>query len=419
MKYYENKIKHMSETPNKRYRNDAQAFLDMDWDNNILLYDKKGNKIIIKEEIEFGTFEFAEIEARKSTISEFILNEIKDSRDFRKLLFKDSTHEVGLGLFYQFENNYWITYDATESESVNSYIYVRQCNNVAKWIDKETGNIIEIPCVLGEDVASSKSKITGDYTNIANNMTTLWLQGNKNTLKLLVNQRFIFNGRPWKISGYSNYVQDNYVTKDVPMLFFDLYLDVKSINDDYENGIADNNFYDYEIIILENPIEQIQGFEGVLSAEVTLNEEVVDIKPEWLSMNDNGIIDQDGNYKIIGEVGTTATFKATIATQSTMVSILIKEVIEAQNDLVIEPLITELKQGRNTDIDVNLYVNGVKQSNEVTATLSGAEGHYEWNIIAHNKFNLKNTEMSSKPLMITFTSGEISETISIILRAML
>ena len=84
-------------------------------------------------------------------------------------------------------------------------------------------------------------------------------------------------------------------------------------------------------------------------------------------------------------------------------------------EIVINPLINELKQGRSVDLTANLYKNGIKQSDKVSATLSGADYSdcYNWSELDGNRFRLENNYSSSTPLLITFKCGEFEKVIEV------
>ena len=397
--------------PNGIMRELQQEIVNETWEETTLLE-------MVQEEISHGELVFNPLEVWKNSVSEFYTAIIKNEKDYRRLMFKDQTHIVERGRYYNFENNYYIVYDPTSDIEPFCEVLVRRCNNIARWIDKNTNVLHEIPCVLDYEASSPKPRIDGDIITPSNG-TVLIIQGNEYTRNLLVNQRLIFNGRPYKITGYNNYMQDDYFGNDVNILAFDIYLDEIQSSDDLVNSIANKYEYDYQINIVENPTENIKGFSGKLNAQVTLNNNVVDVPIVW-SSNQYGTIDNNGVYTLVGGSHSVATFTAKFGRISTSVNVNIVDTIIDNYEIIITPNITEIKQNRSVTINVNLYKNGIKQNDIVNATVVGADSPncYNWVAQGNNVFVLTNKLRSVKPLVITFTSGVITKSISIELNAM-
>ena len=186
--------------PNGIMRELQQEIVNKTWEETTLLE-------TVQEEISHGELVFNPLEVWKNSVSEFYTAIIKNEKDYRRLMFKDQTHIVERGRYYNFEDNYYIVYDPTSDIEPFCEVLVRRCNNIARWIDKNTNVLHEIPCVLDYEASSPKPRIDGDIITPSNG-TVLIIQGNEYTRNLLVNQRLIFNGRPYKITGYNNYMQD-------------------------------------------------------------------------------------------------------------------------------------------------------------------------------------------------------------------
>ena len=407
MKYYTNYFDKFAQTPNSLYRGVIQSRVNREWENNTLLYDKNGNKVIIEQELVRGEFKFTEVEAQRSTVTEFRTNGIKNAKDYKEILFKDCNVDVERGTFFKFENNYWITYEPTD-ETVYNSILVRRCNNTAKWVDPYTGEINETPCVLGE-YASSPSPQVDNTTIIPNNHLTLWLQGNDKTIHIKENDRFIFNGRPFKVAGFNNFMQSDYVTKAPPMLFFDVYLDVKEPSDDLINNIANRFDYIYDINIINPPKEVKKNDVGELVAEVRYQGEIVQRPIIWQSNNEFGLINENGNYQVVGDVGNNVSFTASIGGKSVTIEIPIKETIEVNtNQIILSPDFNEVRQFQSKTFEANLYANGLKQDNEIQYKIEGQEGTYSFIKLDTNTFKLTNNQMTRVPVKIKFYTDDIS-----------
>ena len=411
MDWYTNYLANFSETPNDEWRNSHQAFIDSTWDNTTLLK-------TVEEETAVGTNIFNTVEVWKNSISEFAINVVKNAKDFRRLMFKDQTHDVSRGLKYRFDNNYWLVYEETTEEEPFCDVSIRRCNNIAKWVDKDTGNIIEEPCILDYELSSPNVQYTKDVAT-ANSKVTLIIQGNDNTHKIKKNDRFIFNSVPYSFKAINNFMQNDYVDNEVPILFMELYLDQVQPSDDLVNNIANRYDYNYVLNIEQSNVEQIKGFSGTLTETVKYNDNITNIPVVWSSSDTSVvIINSSGVYNIIGDVGTTATITCSIDGNSNVKDTLTVKVISATTDnkeLVVTDINT-LSQYDSVNISANIYNNGTIQSDTVTCVANWSNNvNYTLVNNNNNTWTLTNNRMSNVPLILTFTSGNLIKQLTITL----
>ena len=414
MGFYENYLNNIKLAPKEDYKAMQQAFVDSVWEDTTLLEN-------VKEEIKHGGFKFKEIEVWKNSISEFTTNIAKDEKDYRRLMFKNQNHIVERGRFYYFENNYWIVYDPTSDIEPYAEVYVRRCNNYLKWIDRTTGEIYSVPCVLDSEVSSPAPRYSKTMV-LPNGHIVAWVQCNETTKKIKRNQRFIFNGDPYKFTGYNAYMQMSATTDDVPMLYLDLYLDEVQPTDDINNNIANRYEIDYKVKITQNNIQQIKGHKGELKAFVTLNGDIVDKEVRWYSLNNNVLIDEYGNYEVIGEVGQKGILRAFMLDNENIYDetyISIEQQVSDKKEIIVEPLHEEINQGEIIQFNANVYIDDSKQSDKVFASIQNLDpSYYEFESKDNNEFILTSKKISNIPLIIDFISGDITKTIQIKLKSL-
>lgn len=407
--YFDSYLDGIVNSPAENSYDDVNAFIAEQWHNSNLL--KK-----VCQETYTGSFEFEDIEVWLNTVSDFTSAVIKNSTDFRRIMFKDNRTEVQRGRYYKFDKNYWLTYEDTTEQSAYAEILVRRCNNIAKWIDEDTGEIIEQPCVLDYTISATNPKVDKDIIT-ANSSVTVILQGNEKTHKLKRNQRFIFNGVPYKFVAYNNYMQDSYVDKNVTLLFMDCDFDLEKPTDDIENNIADRYEYNYEVVINNAPTQQTKGFSSTLTADVLLDGQATDKSVRWES-NRYVTIDQDGNYTLTGDVDKVAQITAKFGSFEKTVNIEIVDSVVENKEIIISTDISELKEKESIRFDVSLYIDGDKQDNIPTYVASGADTSNYILTQSGNIFTLVNVHKSKQPLHLIFSIDDVQSEMDIQLKAL-
>ena len=403
LRFYNNYISEIAVNPNHKYREDLQSLINAQWDNTTTVYK-------IKEETPFRDFKFCEIEARLNHVIDEVTTGRKSGDDFKKIIFRSLEHVTQEGRYYNFDNNYWITTFNDEYNSVVKSIIVRRCNNFAKYVSPTSGAIISIPCVLDYTASSPSPQVSGDIIT-PNNHVVMIIQGNEKTIQWKVNQRFLFNQRPYKITGYNNYMQNNYVDKDTPLLYFDLFLDEIHSDDDLENNVASSLQYVYTINLLDNNFEQIKGYKGSLQAEVKCNGEIVDRDLVWCSLDSDSTIDDEGNFELTGDVGSVAQIKVSLKENplvSDTIDISIVDEAAKQYSIVVVPDIVQIKQHETKDFSAVVYLDGEKTENKVNVTLSGVtDDYYRFIENGNNQYALQCLYPSTTPLDITFSFADV------------
>lgn len=376
MRFFKNYLDNISVTPNDSYRNDLQNLIYEQWTNSTQISGNRGIPPVFEQE-DIGIETYKELEVSIDMVVEMGTG-LRKSDDFKTFAFREITHNTTLGLMYKFNDSYWITINESELASVVSSAVVRRCNNTLRWVDKYNGSIVEMPCVIEYDATSPSPQYDKDI-NTPNNSYVIIAQGNDKTRELKVNQRFIINGRPFKLTGYNNALQNSMVDGSTTLYYYDVYLDEISPSDDLENNVANRFDYNYKLDITNKITQQVKGYSGKLDGVVYLNDEVVDRKIIW-SCNENAQIDSNGDFTLIGENGSIATFEAHLEGNTNVydeLSIEITDNIEDVYNIFITPLYEEIKQYET----VKMYYGVTKNGNMIHSNIDiidiGKDNTYE------------------------------------------
>lgn len=408
--YYGAYLEGLAMTPNSKYRNDMQALVNSQWENTTVRYD-------VSEETGIGTFEFNPIEVYVNHVVEETSTGRKNGDDFRKLIFKDiiqenqPTDRNARGLLYQFDNNYWITTFTDDYDSVSEAVVVRRCNNLAKYVDENTGDILSIPCILDYTPTSPSSKYMEDIVTPDNHVVMI-VQGNKETQKWKQNKRFIFNGRPFKITGYNNYMQNSYIDNDTTILYIDLYLDEIQPSDDTENNVANRYEHTFSIMIQNGDFEAVQNGSGKLQAIVMRDNEQLDIPLNWWTVpSESATIDENGNYQILTDVGSEIEFHVSTGKYNTVQDEAICTVVETvteKKEIVVSPVFTQVRQGNVQIFEPMLLINGIKQEVDIAVTASGVKQGYYNLSKSDNTYALTCIKPVSDTLVLTIETDDLT-----------
>jgi len=414
LEYYSNYLSNIAQTPNEAWRESQQAVINQLFEDTTL-------ETTIEEEIMPFNFTFRKIDAWIDTVTEATLNAEKDDSDYRAIYFKDCGHLSSRGRYYRFYDNYWIVYSDPCIEEVMAMQKVRRCNNWLKWVDSK-GVLHEYPCVVDYSLSSTNAQ-TARLIQQANSHVTVIVQGNADTLSISKNMRFIINGTAYRFFAINNYMQNNYVDKDTPILFFDFYEDMTIDSDNLTDNIADDTRKEFTLVG-NTRINNVNGYSGTLDIKLYNGDtEISDPNLIYVSYDTDVItIDDSGNYTIVGNVGDTATIYVQVKNNS-LVSLNISVTVTSDEsevyELVSSGITPRLIQGDTISIVVNTYKNGEIVEDTINCVPSWSDNsYYTLYQTAENTWELTNVRPSSNTLNLTFNSSnygvELTESIKLV-----
>ena len=423
MDFYKNYLSNMVTNPSNTYKELVQETITSQFDNTTQL------RTIKEQSYPFSNV-YTEYEAWVNSVSDISVNTNKNIVDFIRVFYKDINHTLnhrGQKYLYspvdESENTY-LCYDKMNAlTQVPDFKCVR-CNNHLTWLDAN-GNIVKEPCYIGEEISSTNNQITKDAT-VPNRRLVCMVQGNTNTSTIKLNQRFILSHKQaFKITEMNVYSQDDYNTEDVTLYTF--YIEWNTVSKELDNlelNIADYYTSNYTLQIDQSDLSLAPSSIGSLSATVTLNGNPVTIPLTWTSSNSQiATIDENGNYTIKGASGTTCTITCTIEGNTQVadsINISVANIPIIDKVLTVMPSeVSSIKITSSKQIYYGVYINGVKQSDIVTVTYSGATSDCYSKVDVTDGVEIKCLKTSSTPLQITFTSGSLTKTMSIKLTGIL
>lgn len=396
---YESKMSVFSSTPNERYRDHLQEQINSSWEETTTIF-------TVEEETPFGTFNFEELEVKLNHALDKSTN-IKQGDDFREVIFKDINWTVQKGLYYRFNDNYWIAQNTDEYNLISKNIMIRRCNNFIRFKDPIDGHLIEYPCIIEYDASSPTPKVDNDIIT-PNNHVDIIVQGNEETIKLLNrNLRIIFNQDVFKLTGYNKYMNDSATSNNTSLMYLDGYLTTRLPEDDFINGIAYNTKDDYTIQINQGSFSQVSGYSTTLTTTTTRSGEIIDGAITWLSSNEDAVtVDANGLVQLAGEPNTSSEITARLGQNTNVestITISVVEILDEEIKLIISPIFDVISQGKTIPFNANVYIDDVLQNDIVSIMPSGPPTEcYDLVDNGNNSFELSCIKLSSIPLILTF-----------------
>lgn len=408
MEFLKNYMKYMYQKPKEYYQGLTQETLNSQWDNTTQLYTiKEQSALPFKDE-------YTEYEAWVDAISDNLVNTSKVYSDFVKILFKDIDHKQNYkGQYYKLNldgehEEYYICYDKMNRLSQVSDFNCVRCNNVLTWAD-EYGNILTMPCYLGTDISSTNNLVSKDGI-VPNTRLIILVQANEYTMSIVKNQRFMFqHSTAFKVEEVNNYMQEQETDGQVTCV--KLYVDYSAIlpSDNKELNICDYYKTNYTLTIDQGDIEQTNGFSGQLTATVKDGNDIVDMPLKWSTSDSEVIeIDEQGNYHVVGEIGSIGQIKCCMAVNenvSDTITITVVEDYLPEKRIIINPNdITSLNEGDIIDFVCGVYIEGEKQSDIVKCVPNNINPYVYTLTETVDGYKLTVRERSYDDLILTFSA---------------
>lgn len=207
--------------------------------------------------LEVISTEFPDIKKMDSRVVE-----VERMGSLREVIFKPN-ESLGIGTYVKFDGDTWLLFDkygGTGSTSIK--MLAQKCNRSLKWKD-ESGNIREIECVAGATDLGSKAKQSKNdiYWNkydvrLPIGQLFVFVELNDTTKHIRLNQRFIFGGSVYEVSGIDD--TTGVSRNGFGLMQFTIKLATKRTEDDFENGIAYNNYKEQDSVF-EPPTDNDGG----------------------------------------------------------------------------------------------------------------------------------------------------------------
>lgn len=399
--------------PSDWYNGIEQAFICSQWENTTSLREIQEQNVDWQEIDYFKDFTFSKEEVWVNTVVGQTSTGSKTGQDFLQIIFKNINHPKLQGRYYIIDNEYYISYFDNRIVDVDANLSVRRCNEWMRIIDPVNGSIYTIPAVVDYDMSAPSNRVSSAIIT-PNNHAVVKVQQNAMTDRLFkTNARFILGNRPFKITGMQN-ATNQFINNDlVSLMDIDLFLDEIWEQDDFENGVAYNGTYDYVLSTPHSVLNLTENSVGTMFVSVTLNGEPVNREIVYSTSNkDILLVNEQGEYTVVGEPNTSATITATIlGNKNDFVTLEINVIDETQivNDISLEPNFNSIKEKQTIEFKVYVISNGEQYVPEETVlTLSSEDSKYISYVQNNNEFILTCLKRKSTPIILSIAVSSTS-----------
>lgn len=401
--FFSNYLDNVAQTPNEQWRSEQQAFIDGAYENTTVMKDD-----VYEEGYPFDFKFINNPQCWVGTVLDVTTGIVKDSDDYRSLYFKDIYHNAHRGKYFKWGNNYWLVYETTNELETISRCNIRRCNNWIKWLN-DKGEVIQYPCVIEGELTSANAQVSKTITQ-ANSHINVIVQGNSDTLSLTKNTRIMFNHSVYKFIAINNYMQQDYVDDNTPLLFMDFYLDMEIDEDNVEENLADDLRKDFTI---ECNVQHLTGQKNTYGRINSIvyhdNKTISNARFEYVSSDDDIItIDNDGNYTMLNNGNAIITVNILGNVLSSIdIPVTVEDITVLHYAIIVNPIINNLRQGLSMELSAKIVDSLNNEIDDIiTLTPSGTDGNDNYSIISenNNKWILTNKLKSKLPLTLTFSN---------------
>lgn len=346
--------------------------------------------------------------------------------DYKYILLEPAYYDyVRPGTKFKAMGCYWLMINPRNISVYGAGGIVRRCNAVWNYLDYY-GNVQSEPMVVENFMANANDSDSQESVMITKGYYNVAMQYNEVTAQLDTNSRMILGSGAYYLTGYGDFLQE--FTGDyssVRLLEFSLrYEEPNYTIDDMVNHVAGGKLFSWNIAVNGKPTVAV-GDSVTLTASSMRNGSTVVSTEEnpvsyvW-SSSDESIATVDDFGQVLGVSEGDATIYCQLAQNPEKTAEFSLSVAspEASYIAFADAATDELNAYSSMTVSAAYYENGVQQSDTLAWDFSGAEqGSYTAEVDG-NSVLIKCWGGSVKPLTITASFGEYSESITLNLLGM-
>lgn len=321
----------------------------------------------------------------------------------------------------------WLCINPDNMGNVLGKAIIQRCDAVWHFHDFY-GNVCSEPMCFDRTLAKANDSDAQRATMITKGYFDAKVQYNENTAQLFTNSRIILGTSAYRITGFSDFIQEFTGDYDsVNLLEFDVrYEEPNDAIDDMVNHVAGGKTFNWDIQLSGTPTMAVGGTATVTPTSIRASEEKTEVVVSttehpifyvWDSSDESvAVVDANGAVTAVSE--GKATISCTLAQNSLIRAEFAVNVAGNESDPHVSFTSTvpeSLEIYKTVELTAVYYENGAATQEEITYSYSGADKNAYTVTQSGNKITVKCWSGSVEPLTITATHGLYADTASIYL----
>ena len=316
----------------------------------------------------------------------------------------------------------WLVINPANMGNVLGKAMIQRCDSVWHYLDFY-GNVCSEPMCFDRRLAKANDADAQRSTMITKGYFDAKIQCNPATMQLDTNSRIILGSAAYKITGFSDFIQeftDDY--DSVNLLEFDVrYEEPNDAIDDMVNHVAGGKTFKWDIQIAGTPTVMAGNTAQLTATSIRTAEEkteTVTSKPDrpisyiWESSNEEiARVDGEGVVTAVseGEAEITCTLEQNTA-QKGVFNITVAGDATAPHVSFTSTVPSKIGVYKQITLTAEYFENGAATGNEITFEFSGADTKSYTAKVTGNTATIKCWGGSVEPLVIRASYGEHSAT---------
>lgn len=345
----------------------------------------------------------------------------KNVDDVKVILFAEpSIDYFPIGAKIQTMGSTWICTNPSNISSVHSTAVVQRCN-AAYCLYDYYGNIVTEPIIVEKASMAGTANSTPENLVMMEGYFNVICQLNEYTSHLGQNQRLILGSKAYHITGFTDFIQEFTGDYDsVHLLRFSIRIEEPTESDDLVNHIENGKNYTFAA--------ELSGADSITEGETTqlfahfikngTEVQTTEQHPltwEWQSSDTSkATVSADGTVTAIAE--GDVQISATLVQSKGITAVFDMRINKANTKPFVNfigALPAEIEQFDNATIQAGYYENGVRTSNIVEWSFSGADKSSYYATVNDNQVIISCLRADDNPLIVTATYGEYKISVAI------
>lgn len=336
--------------------------------------------------------------------------------DWQEIIVQNTNIDnIPVGAYVKFNDNIWIVVNPDDVGSVTGNTIVKRCNCTYNTLDYY-GNVVKTPMSYAKGMALASQNDFKEYINLPGTYQHIVMQLNEATQGVHNNTRLILGGQSYFLTGVTNFIREHTLDPaSAHIIRAECRLGESNVYDDLVNEVANDSAFTWEIDISGSTNMAVGATQTLTAASLRNGKAPDEDHPFyyiWESSDPDIIsVDEDGKLTALSEgisviscyLSENTNIVATMDITSSQS--LTGDYVEFVNDLP-----QDLQAYSSVSCEAAYFVDGVKQTDLVTYTFSGAPQNCYGTALTGNVLTITCYAPYNLPLVVTATCNGKEDT---------